>query len=390
MRKIVLGVTGSIAAYKALEVLRRFKSEGEDVTCVLTPEAIEFVAPLSFSTLSGNPVITSLFKPRNTPLHIELSAFDLVLVAPCTYNFIGKVASGIADDPLSSTISATKSPVIFVPAMNTNMWENKLLQENINKLKKVGYYFISPDVGKLSTDKIGKGRFPEPDVIVKKVYQIITQVGIIHELPLQDKRIIVTAGSTQEDLDPVRCITNRSSGRMGYEIAKEALTRGGNVVLISGPAEIEVPKGVKFIRVRTTKELAQEVLSQANGAHILIGTAAVADYTPVSYENKKIKADKLTIKLKKTQDILKLVRKKNKKLFIVGFSLETDNLVERAKAKLKEKRLDLIIANSVSSLGGLKTQVTLIDRSLKVKKLPLLSKTDASKQIWDWIIKESK
>ena len=384
LKRIVLGITVSIAAYKALEILRRFKKGGEEIVCVLTPHATKFVTPLSFSTLSGNPVVTGLFEPRNTPIHIELAASDLILVAPCTYNFIGKVANGIADDTLSSVISATKSSVVFVPSMNTNMWENKILQENIKKLKKLGYYFIQPETGELSTNKIGKGRFPDTDLVVKKVYQIIAQAGAT---PLQNKRVIVTAGSTQEDLDPIRCITNRSSGRMGYEIAREALARGGDVVLISGPAEIEPPKGVEFVRVRTTKELAQEVLARGDKAHILIGTSAVADFTPVHYENKKIKADKLTLKLEKTQDILKLVRRKYKKLFIVGFSLESDNVIERAKAKLKEKSLDLIVANPLSSLGGFETQITLIDRNLKLKKLPLLSKSEASKQIWDWILK---
>ncbi len=389
MKRIILGITGSIAAYKAIEILREFKKGGEDVICVLTSEATKFVTPFSLSTLSGNSVITGLFEPRNTPIHINLAASDVILVAPCTYNFIGKVASGIADDTLSSVISATTAPVVFVPSMHTNMWENKILQENIKKLKKLGYYFMQPETGRLSTGKVGKGRFPDSDSIVKKVYQIINQ-NAKTDLSLQGKRIIVTAGGTQEDLDPVRCITNKSSGRMGYEIARESIAQGGDVVLISGHTEIEPPKGVELIKVRTTEELANEVLTQASNAHILIGTAAVADYTPVNYENNKIKADKLTIKFKKTQNILKLVRKKYKKLFIVGFALETDNLVDRAKAKLKEKSLDLIIANSVSSLGGLNTQVTLIDKNSKAKKLPVLPKSEAAKQIVDWIIKKIK
>lgn len=383
MKKIVLGVTGSIAAYKSLELLRSFKKSGEDVICVLTKEATEFVAPLSFYTLSNNPVVIDFFKPyAGLPIHLELSASDLILVAPATYNFIGKVASGIADDPLSCAIAATRSPVIFVPCMETQMWENKVLQENINKLKSVGYYFIEPEIGELSTLKIGKGRFPDPNLIVNEAYRIMN-VGV----PLQGKKIIVTAGRTEEDLDPVRCITNKSSGRMGYAIAEEARMQGADVTLISGPSALTPPYGVRFIGVRTTSELREEVLSRVADSDILIMAAAVADYSPVQSSNKKIKSDSIDLQFKRTQDILKLVRSKNKKIFIIGFSLETENHIENAKNKLKSKSLDLIVANDVSSIGVSEARVTLIDKSLKIKRLPLLPKSEIAKKIINWIIK---
>lgn len=388
MKKIVLGVTGSIADYKSLEIVRGFKKKGEDVVCVLTKEATEFVTPLSFSTLSGNPVVTEFFKPYvGTPLHLELAETNLILVAPATYNFIGKIASGIADDPLSCAIASSHSPVIFVPCMDTHMWENRLLHENINKLKSVGYYFIEPEVGELSTLKIGKGRFPEPELIVKEAYRIMRQVEAIHDLPLRGKKILVTAGRTEEDLDPVRCITNKSSGRMGYAIAEEAQMQGGDVTLISGLSTITPPQGIELIKVRTTSELADAVLSRVHDSDILIMAAAVADYVPAHYSNKKIKDDSMEVKFKRTEDILKLTRRKKKGLFIVGFSLETDNHIENAKKKLKSKSLDLIATNDVASVGSTESSVTLIDKNLKTKRLPQLPKSEVAKQIINWIIK---
>lgn len=383
MKKIVLGVTGSIAAYKTLEIVRKFKKNGEYVVCVLTKEATEFVTPLSFSTLSGNEVITDLFGSRKTPLHVELAVCDLILVAPATYNFIGKIASGIADDPLSCTIAASHSSVVFVPCMETNMWENKVLQSNINKLKSVGYYFIEPEVGELSTLKIGKGKFPEPDLIISEAYRIInSDNGLI------GKKIIITAGRTEEDLDPVRCITNKSSGRMGYAIAKEARLRGGKVTLISGSSTIAPPYGVELVPVRTTAELSNEVLARIGDADILIMAAAVADYTPVKCFNKKLKAKSMEVKFIRTEDILKLVRTKKKDLFIVGFSLDTDNIIKNAKAKLKTKSLDLIVANDVSALGADEARVTLIDNNLTATPLPLLPKFQIAKELINRIINQ--
>lgn len=387
MKKIVLGVTGSIAAYKALEIVRNFKKAGEDVVCVLTKEAIEFVTPLSFSTLSGNEVLTELFGQRKTPVHIELADCNLILVAPATYNFIGKVANGIADDLLSCVIAASRSPVIFAPCMDTNMWENKLLQDNVSELKSVGYHFIDPEVGKLSTLKIGKGRFPEPELIVKECYRIMKQAKMESHSPLRGKKIIVTAGRTEEKLDPIRCITNRSSGRMGYAIAEEVQMRGGNVTLISGLSTIPAPYGIELVEVRTTSELADEVLSRVTDADVLIMVAAVADYTPARYSSKKIKDKFMEVKFKRTQNILKLVRNKKKDLFIVGFSLETDNLIKNAKAKLKDKLLDLMVANDVSALESEKASVTLIDKVGTLQELSLLPKDEIAKQIINWIAK---
>lgn len=383
MRKIVLGVTGSIAAYKTLEIVRKLKKCGEEVVCVFTLEATKFVTELSFSTLSNNPVVTDFFKFEEQPVHVNLAASDVVLVAPCTYNFIGKIAAGIADDPLSCIIAATNSPVIFAPCMDTGMWENPILQENINKLRNLGYHFIEPDVGELASLKIGKGRFPEPDFIIEKVYEILKPRG-----ELRNKKIVITAGRTEEYIDAVRCITNRSSGRMGYALASEAQLRGGQVTLISGPSSLDPPAGVEFVRVKTTMELEREVLARLSGADVLIMAAAVANYTPKEYFEKKLKDSQIVIQFKRTADILKLARRRYRKLFIVGFSLEAENHVRRAKEKLKDKTLDVIISNDVVSLDSLETKVTLIDKSFKIKRLPLLSKSEAAKQIMDYLVEK--
>jgi phosphopantothenoylcysteine decarboxylase/phosphopantothenate--cysteine ligase len=383
MRRIVLGVTGSVAAYKSLEIVRKFSKAGENVVCVLTQGATEFVAPLSFSTLSNNDAVVGLFAPRKTPIHIDLADCDLILVAPATYNFIGKVASGIADDPLSCTIAASSSPVVFAPCMETRMWGNKLFQQNVSKLRSVGYEFIEPEVGELSTLKVGKGRFPEPDVIVAESYRIMNP-----DRRLDGKKVVVTAGRTEEDLDPVRCVTNRSSGMMGYEIARRARLCGADVTLISGPSTAQPPPGVRLIGVRTASELADEVLSAVSDSGILVMAAAVANYVPSKYCESKIKTDHLTVKFKRTQDILKLVRAKRKKAFLVGFCLETEDHVKRASAKLKEKSLDLIAANDVSTLSSSEARFTLINKKLKTRALPSLPKREVAREIVDWIVEE--
>jgi phosphopantothenoylcysteine decarboxylase/phosphopantothenate--cysteine ligase len=383
MRKIVLGVTGSIAAYKSLEIVRKFRKAGEDVVCVLTKGATEFVTPLSFSTLSNNDVVVGLFEPRRAPIHISLAECDLILVVPATYNFIGKIASGIADDPLSCAIAASSSPVVFAPCMETRMWGNELFQQNVSKLKSMGYEFIDPEVGELSTLKIGKGRFPEPDLIVAESYRFMNR-----DRKLDGKKVVVTAGRTEEDLDPVRCVTNRSSGIMGYEIAREARLCGADVTLISGPSAAKPPSGIKLIGVRTASELADEVLSSVSDSDILVMAAAVANYAPTGYCDSKIKTDHLTVEFRRTQDILKLVRAKRKKAFVVGFCLETEDHVKRASVKLEEKSLDLIATNDVSTLSSSEARFTLINKKLKTKELPLLPKSEAAKEIVDWIAEE--
>ncbi|MBI4721985.1 MAG: bifunctional phosphopantothenoylcysteine decarboxylase/phosphopantothenate--cysteine ligase CoaBC [Candidatus Stahlbacteria bacterium] len=376
MKQILLGVTGSVAAFKALDIVRKFRKEGHNVLCVLTKEATQFVTPLSFATLSNNNVISDLFEPRKTPPHIEMAFSDMILIAPATYNFIGKVASGIADDLLSCVVAASHCPILFAPCMDTYMWQNKILQYNINKLKSIGYFFIDPDVGQLSTLKIGKGRFPDTTLIVAETYKIMNPSKL-----LTGKQVIVTAGRTEEDLDPVRCITNKSSGKMGYAIAETAKLQGANVILISGPSDITPPSGVEIINVHSSTQMANEVLNRIPKTDILIMAAAVTDYIPANYSNMKIKSPSLEVQFKRSQDILKLARKKKKKLFICGFALETDNLIENAKAKLKDKSLDLIAANDISALGSDMSAVTLIDKKLKIKKLPLLQKLKVAEEI---------
>ncbi|MDD2890814.1 MAG: bifunctional phosphopantothenoylcysteine decarboxylase/phosphopantothenate--cysteine ligase CoaBC [bacterium] len=386
MSRIVFGVTGGIAAYKTLDVVRYFRKQHQDIDiiCILTEDATKFIQPLSFSTLSGNDVLTDLFAPRKTPVHIELAKSDLIIVAPATYNFIGKIANGIADDLLSCVIAASKCPVLFVPSMNSAMWENPILMDNIKKLKKYGYYFLEPDMGALATLDVGKGRFPCTEFIVEEALCLLNT-----SKKLSGKKVVITAGKTESYLDPVRCITNNSSGTMGYELARAAKFQGADVTLISGSTAI-TPPNVEVIKIKTIEELKNETLKCASHADILIMAAAVVDYVPVSYSARKIKSSRnsISIKFQVTQDILKLAKTKNKELFTVGFALESDKHLENAKIKLKSKLLDLIIVNDVSSISALDTQLTLVNKEMKIRKLPLLSKKEAASKVLHWIIEE--
>jgi phosphopantothenoylcysteine decarboxylase/phosphopantothenate--cysteine ligase len=386
-RRIILGVTGGIAAYKACEIVRGLKKRGAEVIVIMTASAQKFVTPLTFETLSENEVIAEMFPAQKVvkTRHISLAQWpDLFLIAPATANLIGKIASGICDDILTTVLSSTKAPILLSPSMNVNMYENPILQENIKKLKGYGYIFIEPEVGDLACGTIGKGRLPAVEIILKEVEKILAK-----KKDLEGKSILITAGRTEEPIDPVRFLSNRSSGKMGYALAEEAKERGANVTLISGPASLPPPVNINFVQVKTGQEMFEAVKKHFAKTDCLIMTAAVSDFSPALYQTAKIKKEEkeLVLKLKPSVDILKEMGKRKGKKVLVGFSLETENEIPNAKNKLKEKNLDLIAVNNPKEPNaGFEVDtniVTLIDKKGKVEKLPLLPKREVAEKILD-------
>ena len=388
-KNIIVGVTGGIAAYKAVDVVSRLKKQNANVEVIMTKHATEFVTPLTFQTLALNPVYVDMFKePKNYDVeHISLAQkADLFLIAPATANIIGKIANGIADDLLTTTIMATKSRVIFAPAMNTNMYLNPIVQKNLIYLKSLGYEFIDPETGLLACQTYGPGRMAEPIDIVRYIINSFTNKK------LQGKKIVVTAGPTIEPIDPVRYITNHSSGKMGYKIAEVAQSRGAEVVLITGPTDLKPPKGIEIIKVNTTMEMFNAVKSQFDSCQVLIKAAAPSDYRPEVFSQEKIKKeegkrDELNIRFVKNPDIAAHFGKLKKDQIMVGFAAETNNLIQYAESKLKKKNLDFIVANDVSKEGaGFKTDtniVTIIDKKGKVIEYPILDKSQVAEIILD-------
>ena len=388
-KKIILGITGGIAAYKSALVCRRLKKLGAEVIVVMTEAGTKFITPLTMETLSENEVVTQLFPEEKMvgTRHVSLADWcDLVLIAPATANIIGKIKAGIADDILSTVVISTKSPVFMAPAMNVKMWENPILQENISGLKKLGYRFIQPGTGDLACGYEGKGRMAEPEQIVKEVLKFLSI-----KKDLEDKSILVTASKTVEPIDPIRYLSNRSTGKMGFAIAQAALSRGAQVTLISGPSFLPPPTDVKFISVTSASQMRNEVKKNYKKADCLIMAAAVSDFTPEKTQPNKIKKDQteLVLKLKKTPDILKEMGKQKGKKILVGFSLETENEIKNAKTKLKNKNLDLIVVNNPTQPGagfeGDTNIATIIDKKGKIQKLPLMSKNDLADKILDKI-----
>lgn len=350
-KTVVIGVTGGIAVYKALDVISRLRKENIDVHVIMTKSAIEFVNPISFQSLSQNMVIKDMFEePKAWEIqHIALAKkADLLLVVPATANIIGKVANGIADDMLTTTIMATRAPVIFAPAMNVNMYNNKIVQDNIQKLKAYGYDFISPTSGRLACGDIGQGKLAQTEdifeIVMSNLYPIKDMLGI---------KVLVTAGPTIAPIDPVRFITNRSTGKMGYAIAREAIDRGAIVTLISGPCHEKVPFGVKVIGINTNEEMREAVISNYDDSDIVISAAAVADYKPKIYSSSKIKKseNQLNLQFVRDNDILSELGSLKKKQILVGFAAESDDLLQNAKAKLLKKNLDYIVANDITKAG---------------------------------------
>lgn len=388
-KKIILGITGGIAAYKSALVCRRLKKLGAEVIVVMTEAGTKFITPLTMETLSENEVVTQLFPEKKMvgARHVSLADWcDLVLIAPATANIIGKIKSGIADDILSTVVISTKSPVFLAPTMNVKMWENPILQENISKLKKLGYKFIDPGTGDLACGYEGKGRMAEPEQIVNDILKFLNT-----KKDLEGKSILVTASKTVEPIDPIRYISNRSTGKMGFAIAQAALSRGARVTLISGPSSLRPPTDIKFISVTSASQMRNEVKKNYKKTDCLIMAAAVSDFTPEKTQPKKIKKDQteLVLKLKKTPDILKEMGKQKGKKILVGFSLETEDEIKNAKNKLKNKNLDLIVVNNPTQPGagfeGDTNIATIIDKKGKIQKLPLMSKNDLADKILDKI-----
>lgn len=389
---VVLGVCGGIAVYKALDVVSSLRKKGIEVRVVMTESATKFVTPLTFQSISQNMVITDMFaEPKAWEIqHISLAQkADVMLIAPATANIIGKVANGIADDMLSTTIMATKAKVIFAPAMNTNMYENPIVQSNIKKLKSLGYEFIEPDSGRLACGDIGKGKLPKPDVIFKNVLTALHPVK-----DLQDKKVLVTAGPTRANIDPVRFITNKSTGKMGYAIAEEARDRGAVVTLVTGAKGIERPHGINVIEVETNSQMREAVMNNFDNSDIVVKSAAVADYKPKEYSFEKIKKGEgnLNIELVRDNDILKELGDKKDKQILVGFAAESSNLIDNAKGKLKRKNLDYIVANDITQaetgFGSDNNKVFVISKEGSVLELDTMSKRDVASNLFDAICRK--
>ena len=383
-RRILLGVTGSIAAYKSVALLRRLVSHGADVTVVMTDAAKRFVGPLTFQTLSGHPVYDDPFDPREEILHLTLAdAADVFLIAPATANTIAKLAAGAADDLVSALALSARCPVVLAPAMDAVMWEHRLVQRNLDALRAIGVTVVAPETGALASGLIGPGRLASEDAMVAALEARVGGGTWSRET------VVVTAGPTSESIDPVRTITNRSSGKMGYALAAAALHRGAAVTLISGPTRLLPPAGVEMVPVETADEMRRAVLERSEKATVLIMAAAVADFRPTSPQPGKIKkgVGPLTIELIPTEDILTAVTERRKDLFVVGFAAETERVVEHASEKLKTKRLDLIVANDVSvpgiGFGADHNEVTLIDRRGGVTQVPRLLKPAVAERILD-------
>lgn len=388
-KNIVLGVTGGIAAYKACDIASRLVKLGADVHTVMTKSACEFVAPLTFKTITNNKVHTHMFDNEDMGVpHIDLAQnADLILVAPATANFIGKAANGIADDMLSTVVmAASNKKIIISPAMNTHMYENSVVQENLEKLTGRGFVVIKPSSGRLACGESGVGKLPEPCEIVERVVS-----EIAYDKTLLGKRVLITAGATREKIDPVRYITNHSTGKMGYALAKIAKAKGATVTLITGKTELSKPVGVDVVEIFSAKDMFREVTERYFDQDIVIKAAAVADFKPKRVSDSKTKKDNasLSIELEGTEDILKYLGEKKAHQILVGFCMETEDLIENAKKKLEKKNLDMICANSLTVPGagfGTDTNViTLIEKGGEITELPMDTKENLAAVILDKI-----
>jgi len=392
-KKIILGVTGSIAAYKSVYLLRRLVEHGADVSVVMTPEAAKFVTPLTFQVLSKNTVYTDMFESGQggeiSHLYLGRGA-DMVLIAPATANIIGKMANGIADDLLSTILLACKCPVLVAPAMDSEMYENRVVQKNISYLQKLNVDFIGPVTGPLASGIEGPGRMSEPDVILAFVEERLAERTC---RDIEGHTILVTAGPTREAIDPVRYISSLSSGKMGYSIAEAAKRRGAKVILISGPVSLTPPAGVELVRVITAEEMFNAVINRLPEVDVVVMAAAVSDFKPAVVVNSKIKKENaggMTLNLVKTQDILSEILEKKGKQFIVGFAAETEDMVANAKKKLISKQLDMIVANDVCREGaGFEVDtniVTVIDRWGETVEYPVMTKAVVADKILDHVV----
>lgn len=385
----MIGVGGGIACYKIVELVRLLVKDAFVVQVIMTRGAMEFVTPLTFQTLSGRPVATETFNltQESEIGHINLAdSADVLVIAPATANLIGKIAAGIADDLLTTVLMATQAPTLIAPSMNIHMYENPIVQENLRKLRRVGYHLMEPAEGYLACGYEGKGRLPEPEKILEEIRRLLKKKDLVGE------RLLITAGPNREPLDPVRYISNRSSGKMGYALARAGLRRGAEVTLISGPTELEPPSGARLVRVTTAEEMRHAVLKEFDRCTSVIMAAAVTDYRPVDRANNKIKRGKgpIELRLEPNPDILKELgaRKTGKKL--VGFAAETEELVPNAQKKLTDKNLDMVVANNVTESGSgfdVDTNLaTILDRSGARRALPLMSKDELADEIFDHLL----
>ena len=390
---VVIGVTGGIAVYKALDVISALRKKDIEVHVIMTESASKFVNPLTFQSISQNMVVTDMFaEPKAWEIqHISLAQkADLMLIAPATANVIGKISNGIADDMLSTTVMATKAKVLIAPAMNTNMYQNPIVQNNISKLKDFGYKFIEPASGRLACGDIGIGKLADVNIIVERVIEELED----KEQDLLGKKVLVSAGPTIAPIDPVRYITNRSTGKMGYAIAKEARDRGAEVILVSGPTNLEPPKNVKIINIKTNEEMKKEILQNFKWADIVVKSAAVADYKPKEYSKEKIKKGEgdLNICLTRDNDILKFLGEIKTHQVLVGFAAESDNVLENAERKLKNKNLDFIVANDITSsdtgFGSEDNKVVIISKNNEKLELEKMSKKEVASNIFDMILEK--
>lgn len=388
---IIVGVTGGIAAYKACDVVSKLKKLNANIHVIMTESACEFVQPMTFQTLSNNFVINDMFKEPKTweVEHIELAKrADAFLIVPATANFIGKLAAGIADDMLTTTVMATRAPVIIAPAMNTNMYTNRIVQANIGALQDLGYKFIEPASGRLACGDIGAGKLADVDDIVAYMVDFFEKEAQVKDLI--GRRIMISAGPTIEAIDPVRYITNRSSGKMGYAIAKRAVARGAQVTLVSGKTDLDVPKGlVKYINIESADDLYENLVREFEANDVVIQSAAVADYKPKSYSDKKIKKkdSDLSIELCRNKDVAQELGKIKGDKVLVGFAAETNDVLKNATKKIKKKNLDFIVANDLTMQGaGFSTEtniVKIIEADGRINEYPKLLKSEVGDIILD-------
>jgi len=389
-KNIVLGITGSIAAYKACDIIRMLKKEGADVKVVTTDNALKFITPLALETLSGNEVVKEMFPEHRVvkTRHISIAEWaDAILIAPATANVIGKIASGIADDFLTTLVMASRAPVVIAPAMDYEMVTNPIYLENCKKLEKHNFTFVPTEEGPLASGAVGPGRLAKYDIILNRVLFSLQKKSV-----LKGKKVLVSAGPTIEPIDPVRFISNYSTGKMGFAVAEAAVIRGADVILVTGQVSIDVPFGVKCIKVGTAADMEKAILDEISEADVLIMAAAVADYRVEKYSGNKIKkSGDLTLKLKKNKDIINSVLEKKRPKVLVGFAMETNDSEKNAVNKLKDKKLDFICMNNLYDEGAGfakdTNKVTIFEKNGSAEELPVMSKFGLAEKILDKVEK---